>query len=62
MESQSPLVPLPSTELDEPPRPLREAEGPLPFFGLTPEDVRTHLTAAGWQGYRAEQVLDWVFL
>ncbi len=61
MESQSPLVPLPSTELDDSPRPLREVEGPLPFFGLTPEEVRTHLTAAGWQGYRSEQVLDWVY-
>jgi len=63
MESQSPLVPLPSTDLDDetPARPAREAEGPVPFFGLAPEEVRTRLTDAGWQGYRAAQVLDWVY-
>jgi hypothetical protein len=46
--------------LEAPPRPL--AAGPPPaFFGLTPEEVRNGLVEAGWQSYRAEQVLDWVY-
>jgi len=46
--------------LEAPPRPL--AAGPPPaFFGLTPEEVRDRLVEAGWQSYRAEQVLDWVY-
>src|SRR5439155_25066417 len=31
------------------------------FFGLLPEEVEAALTSAGWQRYRARQVLDWVY-
>src|SRR5688572_11336811 len=63
MESQSsPNVPAPDLdEIDPPERPLRAPAGPPPFFGLTPEEVRGVLVGAGWQPYRANQVLDWVY-
>ena len=67
MESQSPLVPIPSEidldRLDEPEAPARPLRpvGPPPFFGLLPGEVRDVLVAAGWQPYRANQVLDWVY-
>jgi 23S rRNA (adenine2503-C2)-methyltransferase len=63
MESQSPLVPVPEPDLDdlEPARPSRAPAGPPPFFGLTPDEVRSILAGAGWQAYRTNQVLDWVY-
>ena len=65
MESQSPRVPdVEPDEPDEAPeasRPDRTPAGPPPFFGLTPGEVRDILVAAGWQPYRANQVLDWVY-
>ena len=67
MESQSPRVPVPSDEdlerLAEPEAPARPVRpvGPSPFFGLLPGEVRDVLVAAGWQSYRANQVLDWVY-
>jgi 23S rRNA (adenine2503-C2)-methyltransferase len=32
------------------------------LFGLLPHEVEQHLAEAGWQGYRARQVLDWAYL
>ncbi len=37
-----------------------EPEAP-PFFGLMPEEIRETLVRAGWERYRAGQVLDWVY-
>jgi 23S rRNA (adenine2503-C2)-methyltransferase len=61
MESQLPLIPDPALEAEAAPRPFRGPAGPPPFFGLEPEEVRAALVAAGWQSYRAQQVLDWVY-
>src|SRR5262245_58866621 len=68
MEPQSPLVPdsaetaAPVAPLAGPARTLAKGPaGPSPFFGLLPEEVRSTLLDAGWQSYRAHQVLDWVY-
>ena len=69
MESQSPLSRDPQVDefdrpeaerADAPERPVRPPPPP-PFFGLLPGEVRDVLVAAGWQAYRANQVLDWVY-
>jgi 23S rRNA (adenine2503-C2)-methyltransferase len=70
MESQStnpsgplgapPLVAEPELA-EETPRPVSPSRGPASFFGLTPQEVRDALVGAGWQGYRADQILDWVY-
>ena len=39
----------------------RIPSAPPSFFGLLPEEVEGALVAAGWPGYRAHQVLDWVY-
>ena len=41
------------------PSPFRAA--PLSFFGLTADEVRTVLAEAGWERFRADQLLDWVY-
>jgi len=67
-----PLVPAPADiELDALARDAEAAEStparsripsaPPSFFGLLPEEVEGALVAAGWPGYRAHQVLDWVY-
>ena len=67
-----PLVAAPADiELDALARDAKAAEStpirsripsaPPPFFGLLPEEVEGALVAAGWPGYRAHQVLDWVY-
>jgi 23S rRNA (adenine2503-C2)-methyltransferase len=50
-----PLVPRPS-------RSPGRTEGPASLFGLLPGEVEDRLGEAGWQGYRARQVLDWAYL
>jgi 23S rRNA (adenine2503-C2)-methyltransferase len=54
-------VPDPAEAPESPTRPARGPVGPPPLFGLTPDEVRTTLVDAGWQSYRAQQVLDWVY-
>jgi 23S rRNA (adenine2503-C2)-methyltransferase len=39
----------------------RPSAGPPPFYGLTPNEVQALLEGAGWQRFRAAQVLDWVY-
>lgn len=38
-----------------------ETSPPLPFFGLTPEQVRSAVEARGWPKFRAGQLLDWAY-
>ncbi len=66
------LVPAPADiELDALTRDAEAAEAaptrsripsaPPSFFGMLPEEVEGLLVGAGWQGYRAHQVLDWIY-
>src|SRR5687768_438787 len=58
------LIPDPESEPPAPApaeRPGRRPASPPSFYGLAPAEVQERLVEAGWQGFRARQVLDWVY-
>jgi 23S rRNA (adenine2503-C2)-methyltransferase len=52
---------VPTATLRDRPQTPNAADAAPSFFGLVPDEVETTLLDAGWERYRANQVLEWVY-